>query len=157
LVPSGVPRELRRVAKTMLAVLLLLHMPFAVGAEIMVTGARNLSIDVSAAHGRIALDLQGGIWALPEGGGQAELLADAPYRLTQPRWSPDGHRILYRADSRAGSGLWTLQVATRQSEPLIPAEPGLRDGVWHPDGDRVVFSARTCGRSTFQPGWNGGW
>ena len=141
MVRSGVPKHIRQVADAVLTTLLLLHMPLAAGDEIMVSGAKNLSIDVSAAHGRIALDLQGGIWALPEGGGRAELLTDAQYRLTQPRWSPDGHRILYRSESPAGSGLWMLQVATRQSRPVVPAEPGLRDGDWHPDGDRVVFSA----------------
>ena len=125
----------------MLPALLLLLSPLATGADVIVTSARNLSVDVSQVHGRIAMDLQGGIWAMPDGGGQAVLLADAQYRLTQPRWSPDGHRILYRSESPAGSGLWVLQVATRESRPLIPAETGLRDGAWHPDGNRVVFSA----------------
>ena len=126
----------------MLPALLLLMMPLAAGADVIVTGARNLHVDVSRVHGRIAMDLQGGIWTMPEIGGQAELLADARYRLTQPRWSPDGHRILYRSASPSGSGLWMLQVATRESAPVLPAEAGLRDGAWHPDGERVVFSAR---------------
>ena len=119
----------------------LMQMAVAVQADVILTEAQDLTVDVSQAHGRIAITLQGGIWMIAEDGGQADLLADGDYRLAHPRWSPDGNWILYRSESPTGSGLWNLQVATRAIEPVVSVEPGLRDGDWHPDADRVVFAA----------------
>ena len=146
MVPDCVLKRMSAATAHLLPGLTLLLLPMTVEAEVIVSGAKNLNVDVSQVHGRIAMDLQGGIWTIAESGGQADLLVDARYRLTQPRWSPDGHRLLYRSESPAGSGLWVLQVASRESEVVIPAEPGLGGGAWHPDGERVVFSA-SRGRS----------
>lgn len=119
----------------------MLLLPFVASADEILTEAKDLSVDISPVHGRIVADLQGGIWTMPGNGGQADLLTDAEFRLSQPRWSPDGRRILFRSESPSGSSLWIAQFAARESGPINAAEEGLRDGAWHPGGDSIVFAA----------------
>ena len=62
-------------------------------AQVIVSQGTNISADVSA-DGAIAMDLLGNIWAVPEGGGRAELLVDSIVPSSLPRWSPAGQKIL---------------------------------------------------------------
>jgi hypothetical protein len=119
----------------------LLLLPLSASADVILTEAMDLSVDISPVHDRMVTDLQGAIWTIPGEGGQAELLADAEFRLSQPRWSPDGKRILYRSESTAGSSLWIVQFAGRETAPINEPEDGLRDGAWHPGGESIVFAA----------------
>ena len=68
-----------------------------VSAQAILTEGTNISPDASAANGRIAFDLLGGIWILPASGGQAQELpntimpARLPSLLAQYRGAWLGH------------------------------------------------------------------
>jgi hypothetical protein len=55
----------------------------------------------------------------------------------QPRWSPDGSRIAYWADS-----LYVINPSGTNRVALVPSGPGVPGGVtWSEDGKFVVYSA----------------
>lgn len=110
-------------------------------ADVLVTEATGISIDVSPADGRIALDLAGGIWLLPRQGGDAELLSATLDGATRPRWSPEGGRILYERRQPAGSSLWILDVTSGQSVQVGDPAFHNQHGDWHPDGDRIIYAS----------------
>jgi dipeptidyl aminopeptidase/acylaminoacyl peptidase len=70
----------------------------------------------------------------------------APKRLTDPkgkrdanpRWSPDGERILFESTRSGTSQLW---VVTADGEPkqLTDVATGAGSGIWAPDGKSVAF------------------
>jgi dipeptidyl aminopeptidase/acylaminoacyl peptidase len=55
----------------------------------------RLSLDVSPDGQTIVLDLMGDIHTFPVGGGQAKPITQGPAFDSQPRWSPDGRRIVF--------------------------------------------------------------
>lgn len=110
-------------------------------ADVLVTEATGISIDVSPADGRIALDLAGGIWLLPRQGGDAELLSATLDGAARPRWSPDGGRILYERRQPTGSSLWILDVDSRRAVAIGDPAFHNQHGDWHPDGDRIIYAS----------------
>lgn len=110
-------------------------------AEVIVTASSDLTADVLPKDGRIAVALLGNIWLLPANGGPAERLTDGLATASQPRWSPDGTKILYQVQSTDSHSLWVLDVASRAQSRLSNELSFDQDGAWHPDGERVVFSA----------------
>jgi len=75
----------------------------------------------------------GGLFIIrPDGTGLRRLTPDA-LGGGEPRWSPDGKRILFISGA---SGVWILDVATGKTKQLSdPADPGLfTDANWSPDG-----------------------
>ena len=112
----------------------------AAGLDVLTSG-KHLAADISAVHGRIAIDLDGSIWVLPENGGRAMRLAESAYPLAQPRWAPDGGSILYQARTAEASQLWLVGIGTRQQRQLSKPGHHDQDGSWHPDGQRIVFAS----------------
>src|SRR5215217_4024532 len=72
--------------------------------------------------------------------------------IGEPRWSPDGTKILYTGTSPGKDefvpSLYVLDVATGKSKKLASSAGS---GAWSPDGSRIAFSStrdnngKTCG------------
>ncbi len=84
-------------------------------------------------------DLLGDIYSLPIEGGEAKLVAGGvPYEI-QPRFSPDGTRILFTSDRGGGENAWIMNAdgsgavaVSKEAYRLV------NNGVWHPSGDWIV-------------------
>lgn len=113
----------------------------SVGADVIVTQGTNFSADVFPGDGRIAMDLLGSIWLLPKNGGPALIATDGLLPARQPRWSPDGSRILYQATSPDATSLWLLDVETSATTRIGGESFFDQQASWHPDGERIVFSS----------------
>lgn len=111
------------------------------GADVVVTEGTNFSVDVFPGDGRVAMDLLGSIWILPESGGQARMLTDGLTPARHPRWSPDGSRILYQTTSTSGASLWLLDLATSETKRISAGEYPDQHASWHPGGERIVYSS----------------
>jgi Tol biopolymer transport system component len=81
-----------------------------------------------------------GLWTIPAAGG-------APRRLTteigeHPAWSPDGHYIVFDADS--GNSIKLVSSSGGHPIRLVPASIRISRGgqpIWSPDGTRIAFDS----------------
>lgn len=117
----------------------LLAAPLAV-AEVFLTEGTNISVDV-APDGRLAIDLLGGIWIVPAGGGAALPIASGESTARAPRWSPDGRRLVFEANRGENPGLRVHTIASGETRALGHNEFPERYPDWHPDGTRVIYSS----------------
>lgn len=108
-------------------------------ADVLVTGADNLSVDVSPIDGALVIDLMGSIWTLPAAGGQARQLTDGLMQASRPRWSPDGKRVLYQVRTSAGGQAWLLDTTSGETQRAIDVPFHVQDASWHPHDAKLLF------------------
>lgn len=102
------------------------------------------------------------LYSLPATGGKAALLTQGGYP-TQPRWSPDGKRILHTNLSGEDGGAWQRLAmasvpATGGEVSIVPIQSDAKiyKGGWgggnriSPDGKTIVFSGREEGDKAMQ-------
>ena len=67
-----------------------------------------MNLDVSPDGKEIVFDLLGDIYKMPITGGTATLLREGlPFEI-QPRYSPDGNKILFTSDAGGGDNIWVM-------------------------------------------------
>ncbi len=111
-------------------------------ADVIVTQGTNFGADVFPGDGRVAMDLLGNIWIVPARGGRAQSMTDGLLPARQPRWSPDGSKILYQTSSPDAASLWILDVETSAPSRIGSESYFDQHASWHPDGERIVFSSQ---------------
>lgn len=115
--------------------------PLLVRADTLIASGGEFSVDASPIDGAIAIDLLDRIWTLSAAGGQARQLTDGIVPATNPRWSPDGTRILFGLRTSAGEQVWEVNIASGAKRRVIDTPLHVQDASWHPDGERLVFSS----------------
>lgn len=68
-----------------------------------------------------------------------------PSRDGQPRWSPDGRRILFVSTRSIVPGLWTIRPDGKEFVQLGQVEAPQGSPAWSPDGRRIVFESQRDG------------
>ena len=98
-----------------------------------------MNLDVSPDGKEIVFDLLGDIYSIPVTGGNARLIRGGHAFQVQPRFSPDGKKILFTSDEGGGDNIWVMnrdgsggRQVTKESFRL------LNNGAWSPDGDYIV-------------------
>lgn len=98
-----------------------------------------MNVDVSPDGKEIVFDLLGDIYSIPATGGEAKVLRGGHAFEVQPRFSPDGKKILFTSDAGGGDNVWVMnrdgssaKQVTKESFRL------LNNGVWSPDGEYIV-------------------
>jgi Tol biopolymer transport system component len=100
-----------------------------------------ISVDVSPDGRTIVFDLLGDLYTMPIAGGTATALTSGMAFDVQPRWSPDGRRVLFTSDRDGGDNLWTIDVATRATKQITKGKVSrYRSPTWTPDGQYVVVA-----------------
>src|SRR5215208_6108807 len=100
-----------------------------------------LSLDVTPDGRSLVFELLGDLYTLPIKGGEARRITSGLPFDSQPRYSPDGKRLVFLSDRDGAENVWTcdpdggkLQQVTH-SKGALYASP-----VWSPDGDYVIVS-----------------
>ncbi len=106
----------------------------------------NFSVALAPGGSTLAVDLLEQLWTLPVAGGGAVPLTPASERARNPRFSPDGGRIVYQQRNGEQWDLWLLDVATRERRPLTTSPHDEREPDFTADGSAVVFATNRTGR-----------
>ncbi len=104
-----------------------------------------ISLDVSPDGKTIVFELLGDIYTMPSTGGTATRITSGPGFDSQPRWSPDGKRIVFLTDRSGAENVWLMDPDGSHSKALTKGTNNLyASPEWTPDGNYIVVS-RTSG------------
>ncbi len=111
-----------------------------------------MSLDVSPDGKTIVFDLLGDLYTLPMEGGKATRITSGMAFDSQPRFSPDGTKIVFVSDRSGSENLWILEVGKTIADSTGAADTtGLKQLTkgtnaayispdWTPDGKYIVAS-----------------
>jgi len=114
--------------------------------EYTATEGSWISLDVSPDGETIVFELLGDLYTLPIGGGRAERLTEGMGFDSQPRFSPDGERVVFVSDRSGASNVWIVRTDRSDTTQLTRGKKALyHSPEWTPDGDYVVVSKKADG------------
>jgi imidazolonepropionase-like amidohydrolase/Tol biopolymer transport system component len=100
-----------------------------------------ISADVSPDGQTIVFDLLGDLYTMPIGGGQATPLTQGMAIDAQPRFSPDGTRVVFTSDRNGGEGVWIMSLDKSDTVQVTRGKANKYDSPeWTPDGQYVLFT-----------------
>ncbi|WP_425152581.1 amidohydrolase family protein [Candidatus Palauibacter sp.] len=148
-----VPRRLRpSSALTPLAALFLLPVatPTAAHAQdrdvrVTVSEGTNMAAAVSPDGSQLVLDLQGTLWVMDGGGGEARAITDMYYDARQPHWAPDGSRIVFQSFRDGRWHIWSIRPDGSDPVQHTFGPYDEREPAYAPDGATIAFSSDRSG------------
>jgi Tol biopolymer transport system component len=100
-----------------------------------------ISLDVSPDGKTIVFDLLGDIYTMPVTGGTATPFTTGMAFDAQPRFSPDGKRIVFVSDRSGGDNVWTMALDKTDSVQMTQGNNNLYVSPdYSPDGQYIVVS-----------------
>jgi Tol biopolymer transport system component/imidazolonepropionase-like amidohydrolase len=103
-----------------------------------------LSVDVSPDGETLVFDLLGDIYTMPAAGGEATPLTQGMAVDAQPRFSPDGTRIVFTSDRSGGEGVWIISLDRSDTTQITSGKRDKYDSPdWSPDGRYVFYTKGT--------------
>ena len=100
-----------------------------------------ISLDVSPDGQQIVFDLLGDLYTLPITGGKATRLTSGMAYDAQPRFSPDGKKVVFVSDRSGGDNLWIMSLDGKDTTQVTQGNNnGYVSPEWAPDGKYVVAS-----------------
>ena len=108
-----------------------------------------MNLDVSPDAKTIAFDLLGDIYTMPIDGGSATAIRSGLAWEVQPRFSPDGQKLLFTSDAGGGDNCWIMDADGDNAKSITNEDFRLlNNGIWMPDGQYIVARKHfTSGRS----------
>lgn len=98
-----------------------------------------MNLDVSPDGKEIVFDLLGDIYTMPIEGGKTVCIRSGLAMEVQPRFSPDGKRILFTSDAGGGDNIWVMENEGSNAKQVTSETFRLlNNGVWTPDGDYII-------------------
>ena len=98
-----------------------------------------ISLDVSPDGDTIVFDFLGDLFTIPITGGDATQLTSGMAFDVQPRFSPDGSRIVYTSDADGGQNVWVIDSDGSDPVPISKGTSNRAESPeWTPDGNYVV-------------------
>ncbi len=123
--------------------------------EFATNEATWLALDVSPDGKMIVFELLGDLYTLPISGGKATRMTSGLAFDTQPRYSPDGRRLVFISDRSGSENLWLLETGRTIADTTATADStGLKQLTkgpggtyaspeWAPDGKYIIASKGT--------------
>lgn len=100
-----------------------------------------ISLDVAPDGQHIVFDLLGDLYTLPITGGTATRLTHGMAYDAQPRYSPDGRKILFVSDRSGGENVWMMNADGKDTVALTTGNTSSYvSPTWTPDSKYVVVS-----------------
>src|SRR5580765_3337100 len=137
-----------RLVLPLTALALLQEAPVTRQIDITITQGTSMAAAASPDRRSIAIDLLGGIWILPFGGGSAKRITPELLEARQPSWSPDSQSIAFQGYD---DGAWHIYVIPHDGGEPKAITSGVfddREPAWSHDGSRIAFSSDRYGGIT---------
>ncbi len=100
-----------------------------------------LSVDLSPDGQTLVFDLLGDLYTMPASGGKAVPLTQGMAVDAQPRFSPDGRRVVFTSDRNGGEGIWILSLDKKDTVQVTRGKNDKYDSPeWTLDGQYVLFT-----------------
>ena len=108
-----------------------------------------MNTDISPDGNEIVFDLLGDIYSIPAAGGEAKILRGGHAFEVQPRFSPDGKKILFTSDAGGGDNIWMMNRDGSNAAQVTKENFRLlNNATWSPDGEYIIARKHfTSGRS----------
>jgi Tol biopolymer transport system component len=116
-------------------------LPLSVARHVNFTTTKGswMSLDVSPDGRTIVFDLLGDLYTLPIAGGTATRLTSGLAMDVQPRFSPDGRKVVFISDRSGGDNIWTLSLDKRDTVQITKGNDNLYTSPeYTPDGKYIV-------------------
>jgi Tol biopolymer transport system component len=98
-----------------------------------------MNLDVSPDGQEIVFDLVGDIYKMPISGGNAILLREGLPFEVQPRFSPDGKKILFTSDAGGGDNIWVMNTDGSEAKQITKESFRLlNSATWSADGNYII-------------------
>lgn len=98
-----------------------------------------MNLDVSPDGKEIVFDLLGDIYMMPFSGGEAKALRTGLAYEVQPRFSPDGKKILFTSDAGGGDNIWVMDRSGENARQITKENFRLlNNAAWTPDMQYIV-------------------
>jgi CubicO group peptidase (beta-lactamase class C family)/imidazolonepropionase-like amidohydrolase/Tol biopolymer transport system component len=100
-----------------------------------------VSLDLHPNGRTLVFELLGDLYTLPVEGGQAQPLLTGRAFQSQPRYSPDGTRLVYISDESGSDNVWIANADGTEAQPLtrLP-RAGMLSPAWSADGRAIVVT-----------------
>lgn len=109
-----------------------------------------MSLDLSPDGQTIVFDLLGDIYTMPAAGGTAKQIIGGISFESQPKFSPDGKKIVYISDRSGSENLWTCDPDGTNPKSLTKGRNQMfLSPSWTPDGEYVIASRTGDAIGTF--------
>ncbi len=103
-----------------------------------------MSVDISPDGQTLVFDILGDLYTMPIGGGQATPLTRGMGVDVQPRFSPDGKKVVFVSDRDGGYNLWTLSLDKKDTVQITRGKTNNYESPdFTPDGKYVVVTRGT--------------
>lgn len=98
-----------------------------------------MNLDVSPDGKSIVFDMMGDIYRMPIDGGTATPLREGLAYEVQPRFSPDGKKVLFTSDAGGGDNIWIMNADGSEAKQLTKESFRLLNNpAWMPEGNYFV-------------------
>jgi Tol biopolymer transport system component len=103
-----------------------------------------MSVDVSPDGNTLVFDILGDIYTMPINGGKATSLTRGMAFDGQPRFSPDGKKVVFVSDRDGGWNLWTMSLDKKDTTQITRGKTNTyQSPEWTPDGKYIVAERGT--------------
>jgi Tol biopolymer transport system component len=107
--------------------------------EFTVNEGTWMNLDLSPDGKEIVFDLLGDVYTMPAAGGHAKVLRGGLAFEVQPRFSPDGKKILFTSDAGGGDNIWVMDRDGSNARQVTKENFRLlNNATWAPDGEYIV-------------------
>lgn len=100
-----------------------------------------MSVDISPDGKTIVFDLMGDIYTMPATGGKATPVTKGLAYDVQPRFSPDGKKILFISDRSGADNVWYIDTEKKDTVQMtFDQNQYFPNACWTPDGEYIVYA-----------------
>uniref|UniRef100_UPI004047A1A9 TolB family protein n=1 Tax=Roseivirga sp. TaxID=1964215 RepID=UPI004047A1A9 len=103
-----------------------------------------IALDVSPDGKTVVFDFLGDLYTIPITGGDATQITEGMQFDSQPRFSPNGKKVIFISDESGGENVWTYDFDTQKKNQVTKGNSNnYQSPEWTPDGKYMIASKQS--------------